>query len=440
MSTIPRDPAFDSTLALLREGYDFIWSRCRRFESDIFLTRVMGKRAVCIHGREAAELFYDESKLQRRGAVPRRVVTSLFGKGGVQTLDDAAHRQRKSAFLALTSLAQLDGMLHETARQWSTAIARWQKERAVVLFDEAAHVLTRAACAWAGVPLPKADVQRRASDFVAMVDAFGGAGPRLWRGKLARSRAEAWMERLVEDVRTGDLRVAEGCVLGVMSRHEDERGALLPARTAAVEVLNIIRPTVAVSWYITFAALALHEHPELRDELARAPLGAASTAAQRFALEVRRFYPFAPFLGAKVRAPFEWRGHQFQPGTLVLLDVYGTNHDPHLWEAPDEFRPRRFEQWSEDLYSFIPHGGGHPATGHRCPGEAVTTEQLVLALHVLARCVTFESSHRDLSFDRARMPTRPKSGFRMEAIKATGVPVDAAWTTIEPAPLSASAE
>jgi fatty-acid peroxygenase len=65
---------------------------------DLFVTRVMGMKTVCIHGRDAAQLFYDETKLQRKAALPRRVVTSLFGKGAVHTLDDAAHRHRNRHF------------------------------------------------------------------------------------------------------------------------------------------------------------------------------------------------------------------------------------------------------------------------------------------------------------------------------------------------------
>jgi hypothetical protein len=82
MSNVARDPLFGGTLAVLIDGYDSIWKRCRRLHTDLFLTRVMGKRTVCIHGRDGAQLFYDESKFQRHGALPRRVVTSLFGKRG----------------------------------------------------------------------------------------------------------------------------------------------------------------------------------------------------------------------------------------------------------------------------------------------------------------------------------------------------------------------
>jgi fatty-acid peroxygenase len=62
--------AIDSTLAMINEGYNFIWNRCKRSRVESFTTRVMGRRAICIYGRSAAALYYDESKLERRGAIP----------------------------------------------------------------------------------------------------------------------------------------------------------------------------------------------------------------------------------------------------------------------------------------------------------------------------------------------------------------------------------
>src|SRR4051794_15979792 len=100
-SSIPRDPKWDSTLAMLREGDPFIWNRCRRFGSDLFLARVMGELSVCVHGPEAAAVFYDQGKFRRSGAIPRRVVTSLFGRNAIHTHDDQTHRIRKGAFLSL---------------------------------------------------------------------------------------------------------------------------------------------------------------------------------------------------------------------------------------------------------------------------------------------------------------------------------------------------
>lgn len=67
---IPRDAAFDSTLSLLSEGYRFIPDRARRLGSDIFETRLMLRKAVCITGEEAARIFYAPDRFTRRGAIP----------------------------------------------------------------------------------------------------------------------------------------------------------------------------------------------------------------------------------------------------------------------------------------------------------------------------------------------------------------------------------
>lgn len=421
MSKIPRDPAVDSTLALLNEGYDFIWNRCRRFQSDVFQARLMGKTTVCIHGREAAELFYDSSKFQRKGAIPRRVVTSLFGKRAVQTLDDDAHRRRKAAFLTIMTPSHLERLMDETAREWRVAIGRWEQADSIVLFDEVQRLLTRATCTWAGVALTEEEVLERARELGQLVDGFAAAGPRLWRAKLARSRTERWMSGIVDEVRRGKRSAPAGSVLQVMAEHRDRDGKLLSTRTAAVEVLNVIRPTVAVCWYITFAALALHDYPEVRGRLASEDAaGRFERYADLVMQEVRRFYPFTPFVGAKVRAPFTWRGHSFRPGTLVLLDVHGAQHDPALWDAAHEFRPERFEQWGGSAFDFIPQGGGERRSGHRCPGEWITMHNITLALHFLTRGVTYAVvPEQDLTYDLSRIPTRPRSGFVVRHVRRT---------------------
>ena len=52
--------------------------------------------------------------------------------------------------------------------------------------------------------------------------------------------------------------------LEVIARFRGRDGGQLPPDMAAVELLNILRPTVAVHRYVTFAALALHQYPATR--------------------------------------------------------------------------------------------------------------------------------------------------------------------------------
>jgi len=87
---------------------------------------------------------------------------------------------------------------------------------------------------------------------------------------------------------------------------------------------------------------------------------------QRFVQEIRRFYPFTPYVGAEAKKSFTWKQFKIKKGTLVLLDIYGTNHDSKLWLNPYEFNPERFNNWTGNPFTFMPQGGGDCNQGHRC--------------------------------------------------------------------------
>lgn len=418
MASIPRDKPLDSTLALLREGFPFIQNRCERFGSDIFEARIMGKKMICIHGEEAAKVFYDEELFKRNGALPKHIQKTLFGEGGVQSLDDQAHRQRKGMFMSLMSPDNIERLMKLTAEQWHAYLKKWEKERnLVVLFEEVQEIFCRAACAWAGVPLKEEEVKFRTEDFLSMIDSFGAAGPRYLKGLPARSRAEKWIRGIIDQIRNRGLEVNEGSAVHVFATSRDADGRLLDSRIAAVEVLNVIRPYVAIAYYVAFTALALHEHPEYRDKLR----DSSDEEIKMFVQEVRRYYPFVPLLGAVVRKEFDWRGHHFKEGRTVLMDMYGTLHDPKLWDKPNEFRPERFKNWKGSPFDFIPQGGGEHNMGHRCAGEWITIGAMHVSLQFLTRFMEYEVPKQDLGFSLSRMPTFPRSGFVIKNVKESQI-------------------
>src|SRR5699024_1530509 len=99
---MPVDKGLDHTLAMLKEGYLYIPNRCRQLESDIFQTRLLGgQKTICMTGKQAAKIFYDQSKMKRSGAAPKRVRQTLFGEKGLQTLDGSGHKNRKQMFMSL---------------------------------------------------------------------------------------------------------------------------------------------------------------------------------------------------------------------------------------------------------------------------------------------------------------------------------------------------
>ncbi|GGO33368.1 cytochrome P450 [Deinococcus humi] len=403
----------DSTLAFLRDGYAFILRRSERAQADVFQTRLLMLPVTCLHGEQAAQLFYDQERFERRGAAPARAQKTLLGEGGVQGLDDEAHRVRKQMFMSLMTPERLRDLTNLTTTQWHASVVKWETQTQVVLLDEVQDLLCRAVCRWAGVPLHGGEVALRTADFAAMIDSAGAVGVRHWRGRLGRARAERWAARLIAQVRAGTLTPDQASALHVIAHHQDVSGALLDERVAAVELLNVLRPTVAVALYVVFAALALHDFPEAARRLAEG----GQTARKHFVQEVRRFYPFFPFAAAKVRQDFEWHGHKFTRGQRTLLDLYGTNHDRRFWGDPETFRPERFRHWNGSPYTLIPQGGGDHFQGHRCAGEWITIDLVQNALHFLTDELEYTVPVQNLRMSLRRFPARPASRLVLSQVR-----------------------
>lgn len=412
-AALPRDRAFDSTLALLSEGYAFIPNRCRRHRSDLFATRLMLSPALCMSGADAARHFYDDHRFTRRHALPPTSFALIQDHGSVMVMDGEAHLRRKAMFLSLVGPEALRRLADLTVRHWREAVARWSRADAVILLDEAHGVLTAAICEWAGLPLEPEEARARAAEFAAMIAGTGAIGPRNWRGHLLRARTERWARRVVTEIREGRRAVPEGAARAI-AEHRDREGRYLDVKTAGVELINVLRPTVANARYVVFCAMALRDDPACREALR----GGDPAALTRFALEVRRAYPFIPFIGGRVREPFTWHGHDFAVGTWVLMDLYGTNHDPRLWPDPDRFDPERFRDVRPDPFNLVSHGGGSAASGHRCPGEGISQVLIETLTDELANRMTYTVPPQDLTLDLAYIPARPRSGFVMRAVRA----------------------
>jgi len=410
---IAKDKCIDNTLSLMREGYLFIKNRTDKYQSNMVETRLMGQKVICMTGEEAAKLFYDPERFQRNGAAPKRVQKTLFGENAIQSMDGPAHIHRKHLFLSLAAPLHQKRLAELVMGEMEASVDKWRSSKNIILFNEMNEILCKAACKWAWVPLHESEIKKRAEDFSLMVDAFGAVGPRYWKGKASRSRAEKWIRGVIEAVRSGRLEAEKDSALYAVAFHRELDGNQLNTQMAAIELINVLRPIVAISTYITFAALALHEHPEYKEQFR----SGESRDLEMFAQEVRRFYPFGPFVGARVREDFALNDYKLKKGMLVLLDMYGTNHDSQIWNKPDEFHPERFKERKGSLFDFIPQGGGDPAMTHRCPGEGIAVEIIKAGLDFLVNKIEFEVPEQDLSYSLAKMPTLPESGFLIGNIR-----------------------
>ena len=63
------------------------------------------------------------------------------------------------------------------------------------------------------------------------------------------------------------MRAPDSSALWIVASHRDYGGCPLDVKVAAVKLISVLWPTVAVEEFIVFAALALHERPGLKDRV-----------------------------------------------------------------------------------------------------------------------------------------------------------------------------
>ncbi|WP_253182748.1 cytochrome P450 [Arthrobacter sp. SW1] len=383
-----------------------------------------------MRGAEAAEFFYDGGRFVRARAIPRSAKHLLQDAGSVQALEGEAHRHRKDLFIDVAEGHGAQELGHYFDEEWDRAEVR--RPRRIILYEDVSAVLASAVFRWSGLPVDPGTAALRARDLQLMVEQAAGFGPANWHARRRRRAAEAWARDCVRRLRSGadgagGSRIGDTDSAGhhamlaqlapalAVALHRDLQGRLLPEEVAAVELLNLFRPVVAVGRYIVFAALALHRHPEWRPVLA----GGDKVDLECFAQEVRRFYPFFPFVAGTARQALQWHGHSFTQGDWAILDLYGSNHDPRIFEDPGAFQPERFRPAATgDVqpgpFGLIPQGAGDPLQGHRCPGEDMTMELLHRALRILATDERWTVPAQDLTVDLAKIPALPRSGLVLE--------------------------
>ncbi len=99
------------------------------------------------------------------------------------------------------------------------------------------------------MPVQEEEVKELAKDLTAMFESPAAIGPSHWNGRNARNRVENWLIPLINQVRNGEIAIPENTVFYKFSWQRNGVGSLLNEEVVAVEVLNILRPIVAISVY-----------------------------------------------------------------------------------------------------------------------------------------------------------------------------------------------
>lgn len=346
----------DLAIDLIRSGYDAIPNaRHDHGGRSSFPTRVLGRTAAVIRGEDAARHFYDRSAVRRRSTMPPPLAHLLFGRGTVHGLDGRDHLDRKQLFLEILTEESTDELSRRVGHDLDARSHGWPGRR-IGVFDELVSCYGLCVQTWAGIEQPSDAMNR---ELALIVDGFGGAGgayPRAW---LARRRVDRRAQGLIADVRRGRKEAPQDTPLDSIALG---RGAGLSTRLAGVELGNILRPTVA--------------------------------------------------LAAKATRSAKVDGVDIRSGQRLVLDVPGTNTDPRFWSKPETFDPEKFLTGALSEFEYLPQGGGHPESGHRCPGEALTVKLMGETLRVFAG--TGFTTPAQVAHETTRIPTTPAGGPRID--------------------------
>jgi fatty-acid peroxygenase len=408
----PKAPFLDCSVSMLKDPYRLISKLCVQLNSNCFRTRLFGKPVICFQGEAAARHFYDPQLTIRKGSAPEPLKATLFGKGAIQGKDQKEHQSLKSLFLSLLTADSIQELNRFFLRELTLSCKRWTSCRNISLYEELRPALTRSVCLWTGVPLPKDEIPMRTADLTAMFDSAVAPGLGHLRARWGRYHSETWIRKMVHQHRIGASPFPSNSPAHKISCFVDANGKALSDRVAAVEILNLLRPTVAISVYLTFLMHALIQYPENRGNVLSDPRFCLA-----FVQEVRRFYPFFPSVMAKSRREFQFGEFRIPAGTRLILDLYGTNHDPHFWADPMSFRPDRFLDLKPSAFSFIPQGGGEPSITHRCPGEDPTIALMCTAAAFFSKQMRFQVPSQNLEIDFARLPALPKSHLILSEVE-----------------------
>lgn len=399
----------------LDEGYLLLSELRKEADAPVVKACLLNKEVIAVYGKEAARAFYDPANFKRKGAMPKLVLKTLFGEGGVQTLDDEEHNQRKKVFMDLMTPKRMEDYHRIVDRTLTEKMEHLQGE--LELFDVAKDVLFRSICEWSGIDLTKMnerEINQLAEYQISMISSAVTNPITHIEGIENRKKSEKWAQSLIEDARINPVAGKENVALYAFANAKDTQGNLLPIDVAAVELLNIIRPTVALTVWIALMGHALFSRPDIYQRLHTE----FDELQDSFIQEMRRYYPFFPMIPAFAKKDVTIDGYLIPEDSWVVLDLYGTNHDERSIETPEVFRISRYVGKEKHIsydeeYEMIAQGGGKFEAMHRCAGEWITLHALRVFSDQLVNKYEFSVPEQDWTIPMNQFPTYPNSKAKL---------------------------
>jgi len=201
--------------------------------------------------------------------------------------------------------------------------------------------------------------------------------------------SEIIAERLREDVEKDDL-------MDMLLKATYEDGSSMPEEQLIDEILILFaagHETTANA--LGFILFLLAKHPE-KQEKAFLEVNAIDWSkdiemdslrklgyVKQCIEEGMRLYPPAYYIDRESIEKDEIDGYEIPKNTMLLLAVYELHRDPSFWEAPNTFKPERFDVANKKDYSnyYFPFGAGP----RMCIGNNFAMQEMILTVAEVLR-------------------------------------------------------
>jgi cytochrome P450 len=128
--------------------------------------------------------------------------------------------------------------------------------------------------------------------------------------------------------------------------------------------------------------------------------------------EALRLYPPIAAISRVAKGPDELAGVSVRRGSMVVIAPYVLHRHRRLWNAPDDFDPRRFLEPARatiDRFAYLPFGAGL----RTCIGSAFALQEATLALATIMKHFTLEPVPDHTVWPMLRVTLRPSGGLPM---------------------------
>jgi cytochrome P450 len=328
-------------------------------------------------------------------------LSRLLGSGSVFALDGAEHRRRRNLlsppFHGKSVRAYEQIVVEETLRETANWPAGTPFETLRPMMRITLNVILRAVFGAAGAELdelrriipPWVTLGSRLVSLPMPSRTYGRFTP--W-GRLAewRSRYEATLDKLIEEVRADPHFEDRTDVLSLMLRSSYEDGTAMSRKEIGDELVTLLaagHETTAATLGWTFERLC--RHPEVLTALV-AEADAGDNTLRRAAIrEVQRTRTIIDFAARHVYAPTIEIGEWVIPcGYSVIVGIAQIHRDAAAFEDPDRFEPQRYLTGNPPTFAWIPYGGGT----RRCVGSAFANLEMDIVLRTVLRNFTIETT------------------------------------------------